>query len=163
MGPGDRRRLRSRSRFLRRLRRHLRPGPLHRRRLPGPTTLASPAMAEPVRTTILAGPAQRKREQTLLVRRSTTAVVSLAIILTGALAGAASAVRSGQAGGQASGLAGSDGAAALTKALADFEAAAARQAQAQAPVAAKQVQPIGAPRSAPAPASKPATVVSGGS
>ena len=121
-------------------------------------------MAEQVRSSILAGPAQRKREQAILVRRSTTAVVSLAVILTGALAGLASAVRSSSpAGGQPASLTGSEGAAALSKALADFEAAAARQAQAQATAAAKQARPIAAPRSAPAPASKPATVVSGGS
>lgn len=123
-------------------------------------------MAEQVRSSILAGPAQRKREQAILVRRSTTAVVSLAIILTGALAGLASAVRSSSpAGGQPASLTGSEGAAALSKALADFEAAAARQAQAQAQAtaAAKQARPIAAPRSAPAPASKPATAVSGGS
>jgi hypothetical protein len=125
-------------------------------------------MAEPVRSSILAGPAQRKREQELLVRRSTTAVVSLAIILTGALAGVASAAGSpGRGGALPADLAGVDAAAALSKALADFEAASAHQAQAQAqaPAAAKQVRPLAAPRSAPAPAPapKPAAAVSGGS
>lgn len=121
-------------------------------------------MAEALRSSIVAGPAQRKREQELLVRRSTTAAVSLAIILTGALAGLASIAGSpGTAGAQPADVAGSEGAAALSKALADFEAAAGRQAQAQAPAAAKQVRPLAAPRSAPAPAPKPAAAVSGGS
>ena len=122
-------------------------------------------MAEPVvQSPVLAGPAQRKREQGVLVRRSTTAAVSLAIVLTGLLASVASGFNSlGQARAQPAGPAGPDGAAALSKALADFEAAAERRSQAQASAAAKQAKPIAAARSAPAPAAKPAVAVSGGS
>lgn len=117
-------------------------------------------MTEPVRALPATSPAQRKRSVDLLVRRATTASMGAAIFLTGAFALVASLGGVSAQSVPLSSAAG-DTTSALAKALADYQAAAGRRQSAV--VTPKPVQPIAAPRRAPAAASHPAAAVSGGS
>ena len=119
-------------------------------------------MAEPAeRITTIPKQSARKRSNDRLVRRLTTGSVSFAICLTGTFAGFAWGSLAGASGGVRLDIQPTDsGSAALSKALADYEAAVAALAPPAAPTPAPS-RPSAPPGAAP-PATRP-TVVSGGS